>query len=115
MPPVAASLVTVPGGPISAFDRHIGHRQHYDRERIATLLERSGFEVELTLAAGYPFFNLYRLAIVGRGRRLIEDVSGQGEQSRLVALAMRIFGALFRLNVTGTRWGWQTVAVARLR
>src|SRR3954466_6344135 len=32
--PNARLIVTVPGGPVSAFDRHIGHRQHFNREKI---------------------------------------------------------------------------------
>ena len=33
--PGGVLVVTVPGGPMSAFDRHIGHRQHFTRASIA--------------------------------------------------------------------------------
>src|SRR5205085_970325 len=42
----ASVIVTVPGGPMSAFDRHIGHRQHFDRRKIRTILEQAGYAVE---------------------------------------------------------------------
>jgi SAM-dependent methyltransferase len=106
-------VVTVPGGPMSAFDRHIGHRRHYAPRELQALLARAGFEVEEATGAGFPFFNLYRLAVVLRGRRLIADAEaeGAGPGSRLV---MRVFTLLFRLNLRSSRWGWQTVASARL-
>jgi SAM-dependent methyltransferase len=105
-------VVTVPGGPISAFDRHIGHRRHFRPSEVRQVLEQAGFEVDKALGAGFPLYNLYRLAVILRGRRLIEDAkSGGGAASRL---AMRVFQLLFRLNVDSSRWGWQSVASARL-
>ena len=104
-------IVTVPGGPMSAFDKHIGHRQHFRPDELRRLLERAGFEVERATGAGFPFFNLYRLAVMARGRRLVNAAGGT---SRLARLVLGIFGALFHLNLDSSRWGWQTVAHARL-
>jgi SAM-dependent methyltransferase len=106
-------VVTVPGGPLSAFDRHIGHRRHYRPFELRGVLEGAGFEVEQTTGAGFPFFNLYRLVVLLRGRQLIADVGG-GEATAFARLVMRVFGALFRLNLARSRWGWQTIARARL-
>jgi SAM-dependent methyltransferase len=106
-------VVTVPGGPISAFDRHIGHRRHYRPAELRQLLERAGFDVEHTTGAGFPFFNLYRLVVFLRGRRLITDATA-GNVSAPVRLVMRLFGITFGLSVDSSRWGWQTVARARL-
>jgi trans-aconitate methyltransferase len=106
-------VVTVPGGPMSAFDSHIGHRRHYRPAHLRNLLERAGFEVEQAMGAGFPFFNLYRLVVLLRGRRLIADAA-PGGASAPARLVMRLFRLLFRLNVDSTRWGWQTVASARL-
>jgi trans-aconitate methyltransferase len=108
-------VVTVPGGPMSAYDRHIGHRAHYRPRQLAGVLEAAGLEVEQTLAAGFPFFNLYRLAVISRGERLVEDFAAGGRPSRLDLVGMRVFGALFRLNFRSAPWGWQIVALARLR
>jgi SAM-dependent methyltransferase len=101
-------VVTVPGGPMSQFDRHIGHRKHYRPEELRALLERTGFRVESAHGAGFPFFNLYRRVVIARGSKLIGDVAG--EPSLAARMAMRGFDELFRWNLS-TR-GWQTVAAA---
>lgn len=107
-------VVTVPGGPMSAFDHHIGHRQHYRPSLVRETLEAAGLRVDEATGAGFPFFNLYRLAVILRGKRLIEDVSSEGGQtSRLAQAVMKVFGFLFWLNLRRTRFGWQVVAVAR--
>jgi len=101
-------IVTVPGGPMSEFDRHIGHRRHYRGDELRALLERSGFRVEAAHGAGYPFFNLYRRLVIARGSKLIGNVARQ--PSLAARMAMDAFDGLFRWNL-GTR-GWQTIAVA---
>jgi len=111
--PGSRLIVTVPGGPMSAFDRHIGHREHFTAARVGGVLREAGFAVERTLGAGFPFFNLYRLTVIASGERLVENFASGGKPSRLESLGTRVFGGLFRLNVR--KWGWQTVAVARLR
>jgi SAM-dependent methyltransferase len=106
-------VVTVPGGPMSAFDRHIGHRRHYRPTELRALLERVGLAADRATGAGFPFFNLYRLVVVLRGRRLIGDAEA-GSAGATARAAMHLFGLLFRLNVDASPWGWQTVARARL-
>ena len=105
-------IVTVPGGPMSAFDRHIGHRQHFTAKSMRALLEQAGFVVERSTRAGFPFFNLYRLIVLLRGERLVDDVA-RGAGRGLARHVMRIFGVLFRLNLTRSPWGWQVLAAAR--
>ena len=100
-------VVTVPGGPMSAYDRHIGHRRHFTPRSLRQVLTQAGFAVDDALAAGFPFFNLYRLVVVARGRRLITDVAG-GADARptgLARIAMGAFGVLFQLNVRRTPFG----------
>jgi SAM-dependent methyltransferase len=111
----ARLVVTVPGGPMSAFDRHIGHRQHFTRQSIARYLGEAGFEVERVYLSGFPFFNLYRCVVIARGESLAEDVSaGEGGFSaRLADGVMAFFRILFRLNLLNSPFGWQVVAVAR--
>jgi SAM-dependent methyltransferase len=109
-------VVTVPGGPRSAFDRHIGHRQHFAPARLRRLLEQAGFDVEYVARAGFPFFNLYRLAVIARGRRLIADLErspAQGEPGGQGAV-LAFFDRAFRLNMQSSPFGWQMVAVGRL-
>jgi hypothetical protein len=108
-------VVTVPAGPMSAFDKHIGHRRHFSARSLEQTLEAAGLEVRELFGAGFPFFNLYRLAVVARGERLVTETSRSGEGSRAprsVLAAMRAFSLLFRLNTGRTRLGWQLVAVA---
>jgi SAM-dependent methyltransferase len=108
-------VVTVPGGPRSAFDRHIGHRRHFTARRLRLLLEQSGFEDVTVRRAGFPFFDLYRLVVIARGKRLIADV--EESQSELgkgsSGTALRLFDRLFRYNLESSLFGWQLLAVAR--
>jgi SAM-dependent methyltransferase len=113
----AMLMVTVPGGPISAFDRHIGHRQHFTKESITRILEEAGFEIEQVTLAGFPFFNLYRALIIARGDHLVRDATTtSGRASFFFARSlMALFRFLFRANRSNSRFGWQIVAVARKR
>ena len=113
--PGGVLVVTVPGGPMSAFDRHIGHRQHFSRRSIVALLAAADFAVDQTCLAGFPFFNLYRLTVIARGRRLIDDVDARHHQgsSLLARTVMAAYRGLFRLNLLDSPFGWQVVAVAR--
>jgi hypothetical protein len=111
--PGARLVVTVPGGPRSSFDRHIGHRRHYRPADLDELLRRSGYAVDRSTGAGFPFFNLYRMTVVARGDKLIDDVAGDAGEVRGVArAAMRAFGVLFKANLPASRFGWQIVGVA---
>src|SRR5450755_1274945 len=109
--PRGSLVITVPGGPMSAFDRHLGHRAHFTQARLRQLLLDAGFEDAAVQGAGFPFFNLYRMTVIARGRRLITDA--QAAPSRLARLAIWTFSRLFRLNSTESSLGWQLVAVAR--
>ena len=109
-------LVTVPAGPMSAFDHFIGHRRHYDRTSIARVLDAAGFKVEAVKLAGFPFFNLYRLVIILLGKGLISSVKSGGERSGAgtwASLAIALFRILFQFNLANFSLGWQILAVAR--
>ena len=113
--PGARLLVTVPGGPMSVFDRQIGHRRHFTRESIRVVLTQAGFMVNEVRLAGFPFFNLYRLAVIARGDKLAGDVrAGEtGIVSKLAGVVMAAFRFLFCFNVSDSALGWQVVAVAQ--
>lgn len=108
-------VVTVPGGPMSEFDRHIGHRRHYTPAMLRSTLLAAGFTVERAAGAGFPFFNLYRLTVIARGKRLIEDVAKEDTASMplLTRVGMQAFGAVLRPSINSKRSGWQMVAIAR--
>jgi len=66
--------------------------------------------------AGFPFFNLYRVLVIARGRKLIAAVESgamAGGGRGLEKLAMRGFRFLFRFNRADSWLGWQLVALAR--
>jgi SAM-dependent methyltransferase len=111
----ARMIVTVPGGPISAFDRQIGHRQHFDRAAIRSILEKGGYLVERVYLAGFPFFNLYRLLVIARGERLSRDVEATASRmpSGAASFGMKLFRVLFHANLLDSPFGWQVVAIAR--
>jgi SAM-dependent methyltransferase len=111
--PGARLVITVPAGPRSAFDLHIGHLRHFTRLSLEAALTGAGLEVESIDGAGFPFFNLYRLAVVARGEKLIHDATHQGPLPLSARVAIRTFSWLFELNSAKTPWGWQLVAVAR--
>jgi precorrin-6B methylase 2 len=107
-------VITVPGGPRTAFDRHIGHRRHFRSSDLQRVIEAAGLEAQTICRAGFPFFNLYKLAVMLRGRKLITDlekVSGP-ERQRTSDLAMSFFRRSFHLNLSNSPAGWQLLAVA---
>jgi hypothetical protein len=109
MAPGCLLVATVPGGPFTEFYRVIGHRKHYTPKELSDVFERAGLKVERSYAAGFPFFNLFRLGVLLRGSRLANDVSGP--PGAAIRIASRIFDILLPLSLK--RWGWQTVVVAR--
>lgn len=113
--PEARLVVTVPAGPRSAFDKHIGHLRHYDVKSLTGMLERAGFQVEEIWRAGFPFFNLYRLVVVLRGKRLIRDAASDQALPWTARSVMTVFRFLFRFNAVRVGPGWQMVALARPR
>ncbi len=110
MKPGGRLVVTVPGGPMSAFDRHIGHHHHFTQADIRAELEQAGFQVKSVTGAGFPTFNLYRLLVIARGQRLIDDIDG--EPGWLARTVMDFFSVLLRFNLANSNWGWQITAVA---
>ena len=103
------------GGPRSAFDRHIGHRRHFNRTSLRRTISAAGLDPLRIDAAGFPFFDLYKVATIVRGRKLIEDARrpdaiGEGAGGA----ALTVFERLFRANLVNSPFGWQLLAVARV-
>jgi SAM-dependent methyltransferase len=111
MAPGCRLIVTVPGGPMSAFDKHIGHRQHFTVRSIHDVLKTAGLNVDLAVGAGFPFFNLYRMLVLARGKTLIDDA--EGAPGLLMKSVSTVFNGLMPLNLTRSTFGWQIIAVAR--
>jgi SAM-dependent methyltransferase len=111
--PGARLVVTVPGGTMSAFDRHIGHRRHYTPQLLEQTFVDAGLESIMVGGAGYPFFNFYRWFVVTRGEKVIEDVFASGGKLSLSArLAMLAFRPLLAVSLPRSPWGTQIFGVA---
>lgn len=106
-------VVTVPGGPRTAFDRYIGHRRHYRPHALRAVVEQAGLDVVDVHGAGFPFFNAYKLVLLLRGKALVRDASANSPASWLAKLVMIVFGVLLRPPLNSSRFGWQLVAIAR--
>jgi 2-polyprenyl-3-methyl-5-hydroxy-6-metoxy-1,4-benzoquinol methylase len=110
-------VVTVPGGPRSAFDHHIGHYQHFTAAKLRQVLTEGGYDVKRVLRAGFPTFNLYKLAIIARGKRLISDIENRSaEQPKIKGegLWKPMFNFGFRYTLDSSPFGWQMAAVAEV-
>jgi len=108
-------FITVPGGPISAFDRHIGHRRHFTKDSLTRLIRDAGLIPERVSGVGFPFFNLYRMVVILRGKALIRDACGQENQqpSLLARVVMGAFSLVLKRALNSTSMGWQMTAQAR--
>jgi SAM-dependent methyltransferase len=111
--PGARVVVTVPGGKMSAFDKHIGHRRHFTPESLAKVFEDAGFEPIETTGLGFPFFNLYRWVVISRGEKLVEEVAAGDGGSSAARIVMAIFKPLLACTFASRRFGNQIVGVAR--
>jgi SAM-dependent methyltransferase len=107
-------VLTVRGGPRSAFDHHIGHFQHFTARKLNRVLTDAGYEVRRVLRAGFPFFNLYKLAVIARGKKLIADVEHRapGEATQAESIVKAFFGVGMRHSLDNTPFSWQLAAVA---
>ena len=111
MSPGCRLVLSAPGGPMSAFDKHIGHRKHFRTSDFEFIFREAGYIPERVTGAGFPFFNLYRCVVVLRGEKLIEDVSARRKATPpwSARLAMVLFNKLFLFNLSSSPWGWQMV------
>jgi SAM-dependent methyltransferase len=110
----ARLIVTVPGGPMSAFDQHAGHRRHFTRDSIRDVLHAGGFEVDRVYLAGFPFFNLYCVFAAALADKAADRPGRQRRKASWTAEAARaVFRGLFCFNLMHFPLGWQIVAVAR--
>lgn len=114
MQPGGRLVVTVPSGPRTQFDLHIGHLRHFTAGALRVLLATQGLEPVIVLKLGFPFFNLYRLVVLASGRRVISEAARGGQSMSLLArTSMAVFRFLFRWNARSWGPGWQLLAIAR--
>lgn len=103
-------VVTVPAGPVTPFDRTIGHRKHFTLEAIDALLVAGGFRIVHSYYWGFPFHTLFRIGVGA-----LPSAADGFSDARLGApqrAVFRVLDALFYLNAKSRRAGRQIVAVA---
>lgn len=105
-------FITVPGGPMSAFDHYIGHRRHFDVMSLTRLIDAAGLIPVRVCGVGFPFFNLYKNIVIIRGRALIKDAYGErrDQQGLLAKMAMKAFSLVLKRNLNSSSRGWQMTA-----
>ena len=118
--PRAFLIVTVPSGPMNAFEKFIGHRQHFTKETISNLTQSAGFMPVQTIRAGFPFFNLYKIAGYLQSARVVEKITHENSKdfkqsiTRSILLAtLAIFRFLFRFNLKDNPLGWQLIHICQ--
>ncbi len=110
----ATLVISVPGGPRSKFDDYVGHKKHYTASILKHELEAAGYTVENIYSAGFPFHNLYKLAIIIKGRAIIADAKNhENKNNRLISLFMKCFHFLFKFNLFNSYFGWTVIAKAK--
>ncbi len=107
-------IITVPAGPISKFDKFIGHHRHYTKKSIIGLIENSNLEVVGVTQIGFPIVNIVRIWCLIRGDKLIEDLRNRRSKNfnPVINLVLKILTPLSHIN---SPLGWQLIAVAKLK
>lgn len=105
-------IITVPAGPMSPLDYHVGHRKHYTPKILKKELESAGYKVIKIQRSGFPFQMLYRIMVLLRGENLINDAEGEssGVSKLLMSLILKTFSFLFLFNFKNFFVGWQLLA-----
>lgn len=110
----ATLVISVPGGPRSKFDHYVGHKKHYTAKILRHELEVAGYTVDSICCAGFPFHNLYKLAVILKGKAIIEDAKKhERSNSLLISIFMKSFHFLFKFNLFNSYFGWTVLAKAK--
>ena len=83
------------------------------------MLTEAGLDVDRVLRTGFPFFNLYKLAVIARGEKLVREVEDRSAASAEPSEARDArsppsSGSGFKVNRDDSRLGWQLAAVAHV-
>ena len=113
MSPKSTLLISVPGGPRSKFDKHIGHRRHFDNLALEELLKDSGFNKIDVYRSGFPGFNLYKISTIVLGKRLIKTAASV-DSNPIAHCISRVFFLLMSSSKNRSRFGWQLFAVCKI-
>jgi SAM-dependent methyltransferase len=104
-------LLTVPGGPRSKFDIHIGHRRHFSKRRLLGLLVENGFTNVEVRRAGFPGHNIYKSLTILMGNKLISS-SQDFQKTTKLTFVSNVFYWLMIRSFRNSFFGWQLIAVS---
>ena len=105
-------VLSVPGGYRSAYDRHIGHREHFTRRRLENLLQEAGYSNIRVYRSGFPFFNVYKLSVILLGKKLIENPDKYASAASGPSRIGKVAHKLMKMSFVDSPFGWQIFAVA---
>jgi len=105
-------LITVPSGPISEFDRFIGHHRHYTRKILAGQVSLSQCTLIEYRNIGFPIVNIVRIWSLIRGKKLVTDLENHQAKKNYAFIvgALRPFKAM---SSHYNKLGWQVVAIVK--
>lgn len=113
--PQGTLIITVPAGPMSFFDKFIGHRRHYTSKTLNDLLLNSGFTDITVSRSGFPGINLMRVAAIIRGEKIIQDISEYHSIGLVQSMGLRVATILMKVSSNDSVLGWQLIATAKNR
>lgn len=107
-------IITVPAGPISKFDKFIGHYRHYTKKSLTGLIENSNLKVVAVTQIGFPIVNIVRIWCLIRGDKLIDDLRNRRGKglNPVINVALKFLTPLSHIN---SPLGWQLIAVTKLK
>jgi len=112
--PGGVAVITVPSGPRTAFDKSIGHRRHFDKQELASILKTVGIVNIKVRRLGFPFFDMYRLIVLLSGKYLVDAANNaELDQSKFAHIVMRAFSLLLRANPNFIPFGLQLIATGK--
>ena len=105
----ATVVVTLPTGPMTPYDRMIGHVQHMTLNELRLRCAQAGYETIRAYRWGFPFHSLYRITVGLLGENASSHVPTK--RGSLGYLALSIMNASFYCNLKSRNLGRQIVAV----
>ena len=106
-------IATVPSGPISYFDRHIGHFRHYSEKSLKELLLKCNFADVNVTSFGFPIVNLVRVLCLLLNKKMPKIVMNSKADSIASRISHIVEKRLFKSSMKSNRMGWQLIAIAR--
>jgi SAM-dependent methyltransferase len=107
-------ICTVPAGPVSKFDRFIGHHRHYKPKQLQNLFLEAKFESVKIMRAGFPGIFMIRIATILLGNLFVKSIQKKDfAESILSRSGISLLRLVFRFSLNDSPLGWQLILSAR--